>query len=142
MATEWAGQGLALFLMFGLEGNKGMRKKASKLILAAMAATLIGLLPPSADAAPKKDFKVAWSIYVGWMPWGWANDNGVVKKWADKYGINISVVQFNDYVEFDQPVHCRSLRCGDCDQHGRALGPGRRRRRHHRGHRRRLLQRQ
>ncbi|SDP34994.1 putative urea ABC transporter substrate-binding protein [Phyllobacterium sp. OV277] len=52
-----------------------------------------------ADAAPKNDFKVAWSIYVGWMPWGYAADHGIVKKWADKYGIKIEVTQFNDYVE-------------------------------------------
>lgn len=52
-----------------------------------------------AHAAPKKDFKVAWSIYVGWMPWGYAADTGIVKKWADKYGITIDVKQFNDYVE-------------------------------------------
>jgi NitT/TauT family transport system substrate-binding protein len=55
--------------------------------------------PMTADAAPKKDFKVAWSIYVGWMPWGYAKDTGIVKKWADKYGLNIEVTQFNDYVE-------------------------------------------
>ncbi len=53
----------------------------------------------AAQAAEKKDFKVAWSIYVGWMPWGYASDTGIVKKWADKYGINIEVKQFNDYVE-------------------------------------------
>jgi len=52
-----------------------------------------------AQAAPKKEFKFAWSIYVGWMPWGWAQDTGLVKKWADKYGIKINVVQFNDYME-------------------------------------------
>jgi NitT/TauT family transport system substrate-binding protein len=52
-----------------------------------------------ADAAPKTEFKVAWSIYVGWMPWGYAADHGIVKKWADKYGIKIDVTQFNDYVE-------------------------------------------
>ncbi len=33
------------------------------------------------------------------MPWGWANDNGIVKKWADKYGLTIHVTQFNDYAE-------------------------------------------
>lgn len=52
-----------------------------------------------AAAQEKKDFKVAWSIYVGWMPWGYAADNGIVKKWADKYDINIEMVQFNDYIE-------------------------------------------
>ena len=50
-------------------------------------------------AEVKKDFKVGWSIYVGWMPWGYAADNGIVTKWADKYGITIEVTQFNDYVE-------------------------------------------
>ena len=33
------------------------------------------------------------------MPWGYAADTGIVKKWADKYGIKIEVTQFNDYVE-------------------------------------------
>ena len=33
------------------------------------------------------------------MPWGYAADTGIVKKWADKYGITIEVKQFNDYVE-------------------------------------------
>ncbi|MDO9127178.1 MAG: putative urea ABC transporter substrate-binding protein, partial [Parvibaculum sp.] len=64
---------------------------------AALALVLVSLSP--AYAAPKKDFKVGWSIYVGWMPWGYAQDNGIVKKWADKYGINIELVQFNDYIE-------------------------------------------
>lgn len=59
----------------------------------------IAALHVPAIAAEKKDFKVAWSIYVGWMPWGYASDTGIVKKWADKYGINIEVKQFNDYVE-------------------------------------------
>jgi NitT/TauT family transport system substrate-binding protein len=63
----------------------------------ALAALLAG--STTAHAAPKTDFKVAWSIYVGWMPWGYASDTGIVKKWADKYGITIEVTQFNDYVE-------------------------------------------
>lgn len=52
-----------------------------------------------ANAEEKTQFKLAWSIYVGWMPWGWAEDQGIVDKWADKYGIEIDVVQFNDYIE-------------------------------------------
>jgi len=76
-----------------------MRSFSSRLVSIAFAAALLGFGNSPAAAAPKKDFRVAWSIYVGWMPWGWANDNGIVKKWAEKYGININVVQFNDYVE-------------------------------------------
>jgi hypothetical protein len=44
-------------------------------------------------------FKVAWSIYVGWMPWPYADESGILRKWADKYGISIQLVQINDYVE-------------------------------------------
>jgi len=47
----------------------------------------------------KDHFKVAWSIYVGWMPWDYAANAGIVKKWAKKYGIDIDVVQINDYIE-------------------------------------------
>ena len=65
----------------------------------ALAAALLAGSAGIASAAPKKDFKVAWSIYVGWMPWGHAADTGIVKKWADKFGITIEVTQFNDYVE-------------------------------------------
>jgi NitT/TauT family transport system substrate-binding protein len=50
-------------------------------------------------AVAKDKFRVAWSIYVGWMPWDYGNKSGIVKKWADKYGIDIEVVQINDYVE-------------------------------------------
>jgi NitT/TauT family transport system substrate-binding protein len=64
-----------------------------------VASLLVVAVTPQSHAAPKKTFKVAWSIYVGWMPWGYAADTGIVKKWADKYGITIEVKQFNDYVE-------------------------------------------
>jgi len=47
----------------------------------------------------KDNFKICWSIYVGWMPWDHGKNSGIVKKWADKYGIAIDVVQINDYVE-------------------------------------------
>jgi NitT/TauT family transport system substrate-binding protein len=52
-----------------------------------------------AMAEEKKTFTLAWTIYAGWMPWPYAADAGIVKKWADKYGISIDVVQVNDYVE-------------------------------------------
>ena len=53
----------------------------------------------AAHAAEKTNFKVAWSIYVGWMPWDYAKESGILKKWADKYGIQIELTQINDYVE-------------------------------------------
>ena len=47
----------------------------------------------------KKDFTIGWSIYTGWMPWAYAQQTGIVKKLYDKYGVNIRLVQVNDYVE-------------------------------------------
>jgi NitT/TauT family transport system substrate-binding protein len=64
----------------------------------ALAALAVGA-PSFAQAQEKTEFKVAWSIYVGWMPWGYAADTGIVQKWADKYRISIEVTQINDYVE-------------------------------------------
>ncbi len=49
--------------------------------------------------APKNSFNIGWSIYAGWMPWPYAQQSGIVKKWADKYGIKINIIQVNDYVE-------------------------------------------
>lgn len=50
-------------------------------------------------AAAKTDYTIGWTIYAGWMPWPYAEQAGIVKKWSDKYGVNIKFVQINDYVE-------------------------------------------
>jgi NitT/TauT family transport system substrate-binding protein len=47
----------------------------------------------------KDKFSVCWSIYVGWMPWDYGESSGIIKKWADKYDIEIDIVQINDYIE-------------------------------------------
>ena len=73
--------------------NKIIRTAALLVALVAVAA-----IQPT-YAAGKKSFKVAWSIYVGWMPWDYAQQSGILKKWADKYGIDIKLTQINDYVE-------------------------------------------
>jgi len=71
-----------------------------KRLLSFATAVAIGLgTITAASAEPKKEFNIAWTIYVGWMPWPYAAENGIVKKWADKYGITINVTQINDYVE-------------------------------------------
>jgi NitT/TauT family transport system substrate-binding protein len=42
------------------------------LFAAALAALVIANAAPPAQAAAKKEFNIAWSIYVGWMPWAYA----------------------------------------------------------------------
>ena len=56
-------------------------------------------LATGATAQERTEFKVAWSIYVGWMPWGYLEDSGIMDKWADRYGIDVEIVQINDYAE-------------------------------------------
>ena len=56
-------------------------------------------LGAAGPVAAKDKYRVAWTIYVGWMPWDYAASSGIMKKWADKYGIEIELVQVNDYVE-------------------------------------------
>lgn len=50
------------------------------------------------NTGPKEKFTIAWSIYVGWMPWPYAAESsGIVKKWADRFNIEIELVQM-DYI--------------------------------------------
>src|SRR5215470_1945493 len=80
---------------------KPVSRLLSALVVPALAAAVLvapGVGSP-AHAAAKKEFNIAWTIYVGWMPWPYAVEAGIVKKWADKYGITITVTQINDYVE-------------------------------------------
>ncbi len=63
------------------------------------AASLVLLTCLSSPAFSADSFKVCWSIYVGWMPWSYGAEQGIVKKWGEKYGIDIEVVQINDYIE-------------------------------------------
>ena len=74
-----------------------IRVRKSEWTLPAMMCFLIvlgvGVTPPAGAAAERTSFNVAWSIYVGWMPWDYADQSGILKKWADKYGIKIKLTQ-------------------------------------------------
>lgn len=68
----------------------GKGKLGFRALSAALGLSLALFAGPT-SAEPKKEFNIAWTIYVGWMPWPYAADAGIVKKWADKYGITINV---------------------------------------------------
>jgi NitT/TauT family transport system substrate-binding protein len=76
-----------------------MRTLFKRAIVGLTLALALAAIQSPAIAAEKKSFRIAWSIYAGWMPWGYAADSGIMKKWADKYGISVEIVQINDYVE-------------------------------------------
>lgn len=74
-----------------------MRATLSKSLIALLFATAATLVSPANYAQER--FSLCWSIYVGWMPWEYGDASGIIDKWAEKYGIEIDVVQINDYVE-------------------------------------------
>lgn len=78
---------------------KGIRSAGRIIVMAC--ALLATSCSSSSDEPqePRTEFKIGWSIYAGWMPWPYAQQSGIVKKWADKYGLKINFVQVNDYVE-------------------------------------------
>lgn len=77
-----------------------LANRAARLFLIACALAVAACTPSAEEAAePRTTFNIGWSIYAGWMPWPYAQQAGIVDKWADKYGLEINFVQVNDYVE-------------------------------------------
>jgi len=85
---------------------QGWRKTAAA--AGAIAAVALGIASCSKPAgnttqaaapAADKEYVIGWTIYAGWMPWPYAQQSGILKKWADKYHVKIKLVQINDYVE-------------------------------------------
>jgi NitT/TauT family transport system substrate-binding protein len=70
--------------------------KGRSLIAALVVAGLTVTALPHPGLARDK-FTLAVSIYVGWMPWYYAKDHGILKKWAERYKIAIDVVEM-DYI--------------------------------------------
>jgi len=55
----------------------------------------LALLLATSAFAQKPTFTVGWSIYAGWTPYHYMNKAGILRKWADKYGIAIKVQRFD-----------------------------------------------
>ncbi len=76
-----------------------LQPKRMLMVLCVLLLSVAAVLPVSAQAQERTSFRIAWSIYVGWMPWGYGDHAGIVRRWGEKYGIDIEVVQINDYIE-------------------------------------------
>ncbi|WP_041523233.1 putative urea ABC transporter substrate-binding protein [Gilvimarinus agarilyticus] len=61
--------------------------------------TALSVLAASSLAQAEEQYKIAWTIYAGTMPLGYAQDHGILAKWGDKYGFDLQAVQLNDYIE-------------------------------------------
>src|SRR3989344_5773879 len=73
----------------------------SAALVAATAAALVALAPsaPAHAQAAKEKCVIANSHYTGWEPIWYAKESGILKKWADKYGVVIDVTEPMDYGE-------------------------------------------
>jgi NitT/TauT family transport system substrate-binding protein len=56
---------------------------------------LFGACAPTLAHADTPTFTVGWSVYAGWNPYFYMQKSGILKKWADKYGIAIKVQRFD-----------------------------------------------
>jgi NitT/TauT family transport system substrate-binding protein len=54
---------------------------------------------PALAASPT--FTVGWSVYAGWNPYFYMAKSGILKRWADKYGIVIKVQRFDYAASLD-----------------------------------------
>jgi NitT/TauT family transport system substrate-binding protein len=51
--------------------------------------------------AQKPSFTVGWSVYVGWNPYYYMAKSGILRKWANKYGIAIKAQRFDYAASID-----------------------------------------
>ena len=68
-------------------------RNSQRLILRGCLTILLAMPPVLAQQKPS--FTVGWSVYVGWNPYYFMAKSGILRKWADKYGINIRVQRFD-----------------------------------------------
>jgi len=77
--------------------SKYVIKMFRVILMVSVLVSCLGIQSHEARAAEK--LRIAWSHYTGWEPWAYAADSGILKKWADKYGLEIELVLVNDYIE-------------------------------------------
>ena len=65
---------------------------------------IFGTVVPLAARADAPTFTVGWSVYAGWNPYFYMQKSGILKKWADKYGIVIKVQRFDYAASLDSFV--------------------------------------
>lgn len=71
--------------------------KRKSLLLFCLALLPLLLSTGASAAGSKTQFEVAWSVYAGWAPWDYADSSGILRKWAERYGIDIRLRLIDDY---------------------------------------------
>ena len=81
------------FVRWFLKNSRNTEGAAARAFLCLCGVAL--LFHPAAVGQQKPSFTVGWSVYVGWDPYYYMAKSGLLRKWADKYGINIRVQRFD-----------------------------------------------
>jgi NitT/TauT family transport system substrate-binding protein len=75
-----------------------MMKVINSRLIIMLAIAMLCITAFTADSIyAQKKFVVARSIYAGWQPWVYAEESGILKKWADHFGIQIQLAKM-DYI--------------------------------------------
>jgi NitT/TauT family transport system substrate-binding protein len=77
------------------------RKPAFRRILPVIFVLACFLSGAGRATAETPTFTVGWSVYAGWNPYFYMQKSGILKKWADKYGITIKVQRFDYAASLD-----------------------------------------
>ena len=75
--------------------------KTQKLALLVFAMVAAFVAQRTLVAQQKPTFTVGWSIYAGWNPYYYMAKSGLLRKWADKYGVEIKVQRFDYAASLD-----------------------------------------
>ncbi|HMF01766.1 MAG TPA: putative urea ABC transporter substrate-binding protein [Terriglobia bacterium] len=63
--------------------------------------TVFAVMAQRALAQQRPTFTVGWSVYVGWNPYYYMAKSGILRRWADKYGVDIRVQRFDYAASLD-----------------------------------------
>ncbi|MBB6143380.1 NitT/TauT family transport system substrate-binding protein [Silvibacterium bohemicum] len=69
--------------------------------LAVICSILFCSLTQNSFAASAPKFVIGWSVYAGWNPFFYMAKSGILRRWADKYGIQIEVQRFDYAASLD-----------------------------------------
>jgi NitT/TauT family transport system substrate-binding protein len=83
--------------------NKELRNDSKGLRVVVIAALMM-FVQLGVVNAQQPTFTVGWSVYAGWNPYFYMQKSGILKKWADKYGIVIKVQRFDYAASLDSFV--------------------------------------
>ena len=82
------------------QSKRGLRTRFAACGIALLLAFVVCWSAVPAQAAPPT-FTVGWSVYAGWNPYFYMAKSGILKRWADKYGVVIKVQRFDYSASLD-----------------------------------------